>query len=181
MAPATSPDPMLLFVAMLYAPGAENERQAAVDDMVALWGPIGFTGPDRPFDLTSYYVGEMGESLCRRLIGFDRLVSPEILASAKVACNDIEDRHAREGKRTVNLDVGVLDHNKIVLASLKSAGQKIYLAQGVYADLVARYKGGRYQPFEWTFPDFKDGRYDADLAELRRMYLTKKKEQPCRP
>jgi hypothetical protein len=63
-----------------------------------------------------------------------------------------------------------------VLASVKAAGQKIYLAAGIYADLVARYAQGRYQPFAWTFPDFKDGRYDAELETLRSRYLEQIKE-----
>ena len=42
---------------------------------------------------------------------------------------------------------------------------------GIYADLVARYAQGRYQSFPWTFPDFKDGRYDTELASLRGLYL----------
>jgi hypothetical protein len=41
----------------------------------------------------------------------------------------------------------------------------------VYADLIARYRAGRYQPFEWTFPDFRDGRYDQELSTIRRTYL----------
>ena len=71
----------------------------------------------------------------------------------------------------MNLDIGYLDHNKIVLASVKYAGQKIHLGDGIYADLIARYRGGRYQPFEWTVPDFRDGRYDGELAQIRRTYL----------
>ena len=58
-----------------------------------------------------------------------------------------------------------------MLASLKAAGQKIYLARGVYADLVGRYGRGRYRPFEWTFPDFSAGLYEEDLTANRARYL----------
>jgi len=36
---------------------------------------------------------------------------------------------------------------------------------------VGGYADGRYQPFPWTFPDFKDGRYDQELATMRQRYL----------
>ena len=71
----------------------------------------------------------------------------------------------------MNLDPGYLDHNKILLASAKEEGQKVYLGDGIYADLMGRYSGGRYQPFDWTFPDFRDGRYDDELGEVRRQFL----------
>jgi hypothetical protein len=84
---------------------------------------------------------------------------------------DVLERVGGTAGQRVNLDSGYLDHNKIVLASAKGLGQKIDIAQGIYADLVARYRQGHYQPFEWSFPDFKDGRYDSELAEIRRRYL----------
>jgi hypothetical protein len=59
----------------------------------------------------------------------------------------------------------------MLFSDLHGAGQKIYLGEGVWADMVARYRQGRYQPFEWTFPDFRDGRYDRELNTIRRTYL----------
>lgn len=166
---ATVVEPVKLFVAALWA------DHAALDEAIRLvqqrWGPVDFVGPDRAFDVTDYYGDEMGEGLQRRLVSLEPLVMPDRLPEIKLGCIEIEQQLAAPRGRRVNLDAGYLDHNKIVLASIKYAGQKIYLGRGVYADLVARYRDGRYRPLEWTFPDFRDGRYDDELARLRRTYL----------
>jgi len=162
-------DPVKLIVALLW--NGQEALAAALGELRQNWGDLDFQGPDHPFDATGYYEPEMGPGLQRRLLSFARLVSPGTLAAAKLACNGIENRLTGARGRRVNLDVGYLDHNKLVLASVKPAGQKIYLSDGVYADLIARYKAGRYQPFEWTFPDFRDGRYDGELAAIRRTYI----------
>ena len=107
---------------------------------------------------------------------FDILKEPTLLVSMKIRCNELEKQCLYEGKRVVNLDAGYLDHNKVILASAKEAGQKIYLDNGIYADLAGRYKSGKYQPFEWSFPDFKDGRYDQELCKIRSIYLRQLKE-----
>jgi len=148
-----------------------------IERLEEVWGSVEYQSQFYPFDQTDYYQEEMGGSLQRQLIAFAELRSPEELAASKVKCVEIEESFASLGKRTVNLDIGYLDHNKIVLASVKGLGQKIYLSQGIYADLVARYGHGRYQPFEWTFPDFKAGQYDADLAIMRQRYLEQVKAQ----
>lgn len=169
MAAPEAPAPVKLIVAVLWSEDAR--RDEAQQCLEALWGPCDFTGSDRPFDVTDYYVPEMGTGQRRRLVSFERLVVPDCLREAKRRTNQIEQELAVGGARKVNLDVGTLDHSKIVLASAKYAGQKIYLGDGIYADPIARYRDGRYQPFEWCFPDFRDGRYDADLAEIRRLYM----------
>jgi hypothetical protein len=151
-----------------------------MEELVRIWGEIDFTGVDHPFDMTDYYKKEMGPGLKRRLVAFLRLVNPDSLAAAKHICNEIEDRLAGSNGRLINLDIGYLDHNKIVLASFKGAGQKIYLTDGVWADLVGRYRAGRYSPFEWTFPDFKDGRYDQELMRIRQAYLVQLRENSRR-
>jgi hypothetical protein len=93
----------------------------------------------------------------------------------KLECNVLKDVQRINGKRRVNLDAGYLDHNKVILASAKEAGQKLYLDKGIYADLVGRYKNGAYRPFEWIFPDFKDGRYTVELLSMRTLYLNCRK------
>jgi hypothetical protein len=172
MARPSAPEPVKYFVAVLWADDALAEAKGPLS---ACLGGIDFEGPDRPFDRTDYYEQEMGPALMRRLVAFEPLRGPDELAAAKLACIAVEDALAGPAGRRVNLDVGYLDHNKIVLASVKAAGQKIYLRDGIYADLVGRYEKGRYQPFAWTFPDFKDGRYDEELAALREKYLQQRK------
>jgi hypothetical protein len=168
MANPQEAEPVKLFVAVLWA--QEEGLQSAMERLVEYWGEVDFTGADHPFDSTHYYEPEMGQNLQRRLITFLQLFPPEQLGPAKHISNDIEEKLAGDGGRIVNLDIGYLDENKIVLASFKGAGQKIYLGNGAWADLVARYRSGRYSPFEWTFPDFRDGRYDQDLQTIRSIY-----------
>jgi len=164
-----SVEPVKLIVAVLWSDAAALEN--ALARLEERWGQIDFTGADHPFDATRYYEGEMGLEICRRIISFKRLVPPESIREAKLTCNEIEETLAAGGGRKVNLDIGYIDHNKIVLASAKYAGQKIHLGDGIYADMVARYRDGKYRPFEWTFPDFRDGRYDEELDVIRETYL----------
>ena len=173
MAQTNPPFPIKYFVAILYhTPEALNAAEQALTDV---WGAFDFEGEDHLFDVTEYYAPEMGAPLYRRLVVFEKLMEPTALVDMKLRCNEIEDALAIDGKRIVNLDAGYLDHNKVVLASAKEAGQKIYLDRGIYADLVGRYSGGRYQPFDWTFPDFRDGRYDPEILAVRRIYLQQMK------
>ncbi len=174
MAETQSVDPVKLLIAILWSDSAA--LTCALDEIGTCWGPIDFQGPDRAFDVTDYYASEMGSALQRRLISLQDLVPPESIRQAKLVCNEIEDRLAGDAGRRVNLDIGYLDRSKLVLASVKYAGQKIHLGDGIYADPIARYRGGRYEPFEWTFLDFRDGRYDEELAIIRRTYLQQLRE-----
>ncbi|PIE32071.1 GTP-binding protein [candidate division KSB3 bacterium] len=169
MAQAQAPEPLKYFIAILYrtSDALELGKRALSEE----WGKIDFEGKDHLFDMTEYYKPEMGAPLFRRLVTFENLLLPTELVGMKLGCNQIEDRLAVSGHRIVNLDAGYLDHNKVVLASVKNFGHKIYLDRGIYADCVGLYKQGRYQPFDWTFPDFKDGRYDEELLTIRQRYL----------
>jgi hypothetical protein len=173
MADPAAVEPVKVFVAILWQD--EDALDQAKRNLSNEWGRIDYEGPDHPFDTTHFYDEEMGTGLHRRIVSHEDVVSPDFLPSAKHRCNHIEDELKGTKGRRVNLDVGYLDHNKIVLASMKAAGQKIYLTDGVYADLTARFGQGRYQPFEWTFPDLRDGRYDEEWARIREIYKRQRK------
>jgi hypothetical protein len=174
MAEPLPPFPVKFFIAALFSD--LDVFVKAKELLISIWGRIDFRGEDRSFDVTGYYDEEMGFPQIREILTFDKLYDPTLLVAMKLRCNELEKELICDGKRVVNLDAGYLDHNKVVLASAKEAGQKIYLDKGIYADLAGRYKSGKYQPFEWSFPDFRDGRYDQELCEIRTIYLRQLKE-----
>jgi hypothetical protein len=167
---SNDPRPLVkLFVAILYRPDVVYQDSASM--LAEIFGSLDYIGMPHAFDCTRYYEEEMGPHLARVLVGFTGPHYADILVDAKRACIEVERGCQISEKRTVNLDVGYLDHHKIVLASTKAAGQKIYLDRGIYADLVARYSEGRYVAMPWSFPDFKDTRYDRDFAAMRSGFL----------
>ncbi len=145
--------------------------EAALEALSKKLGSVDFQGADHPFDVTDFYETEMGKGLRRRLVSFERLVQPESLVEVKTFTNGIESSLSSGGRRRVNIDSGYLDHSKVVLGSMKFAGQKIHLGSGVWADMILRWEKGTWRCFDWTFPDFRMPRYWDELATIRRIYM----------
>lgn len=140
----------------------------------ALWaalenrfGALDFKGGFAPFDATDYYREEFGGDLHRGFASFRGLFDPAGLPVFKRAAADLESAWSAGGKRSCNLDAGYLDADKLVLASYKRGPCKLYLSDGVYADMLLKYAKGRFESLPWAFPDFKDGRYDRSLLAIR--------------
>ena len=142
----------------------------ALEKLTQAFGPIDYQSASHPFDHTDFYEGEMGQGLRRLLISFTSPQPPDFIAQAKIKCNGLEQELSQEGHRQVNLDMGYLDFFKVVLASMKERGNKIYLSEGVWIDWVLRFFDGDWVPFEWTFPDFLIPRFYEDLSKIRLTY-----------
>jgi hypothetical protein len=136
-------------------------------DMEKRFGPLDFKGAFSAFDTTQYYREEFGDDLHRGFASFRGLFDPKGLAAFKHEAADLEASWSAGGKRSCNLDAGYLDADKLVLASFKRGPCKLYLTDGVYADLLLKYAKGRFEPLPWAFPDFRDGRYDRSLLAIR--------------
>ena len=119
------------------------------------------------FDQTDYYSKEMGDGLKRCFLSIKGLQSLEFSADWKLKTLEIEQQFSNKGKRRINLDPGYLDLSRVVLLSGKEGSHKIYLRNGVWADLVLVKDKGGYRNLEWTFPDIRTGHYNDFFLQIR--------------
>jgi hypothetical protein len=140
------------------------------------FGPIDLESDMYSFTFTSYYEEEMGERLEKQIVSFDRLIEKDTLSSSKIQSNQIEARFAfRDGdtiRRRVNIDPGYVNDSKLVLASTKNFSHRVYLGDGIFAEVTLRYlRTGGYQPLEWTYPDYRTDEIRIFLEKVRNRYM----------
>ncbi len=135
-----------------------------------IFGPIDYLSDLLPFDHTRYYEPEFGPGLMRRILAFERLIDPGALADIKRTTNNLELRWEMNGRRQVNIDPGYICLGKLVLASTKDHSHRIYLRDGIYAEVTLRFQGGRFQPWEWTYPDYASPAYCTMFERIREIY-----------
>jgi len=139
-------------------------------------GEVQFAGPLLPFDRTEYYHAEMGEPLFRRFLVASNLISRDALPKIKVQMEGIERKFSEEEQRTVNLDPGLLTPENFILATGKNFSHRIYLGDGVFADLTLIFQKGEYSPLPWTYPDYASLEIRTLLKELRGSLLHRRAE-----
>ena len=150
----------------------------SVKDLILKWGDFVLSSEEIDFDsFTQYYEPEMSCRLTRFWAAFDRLRTPDELIDIKLSVTEIENSYAIDGKRRVNIDPGYLTEAKIVLASFKDFSHRLYLGNGVYADIQLMYRNGKYEPMPWTFPDYKCETAQSFFLDLRRYYRTLLKKE----
>jgi hypothetical protein len=162
------PIPVKLFCGVLYSDDSLLQKSEAI--LLEKYGAIDYKSEPYEFTITEYYRPEMGWPIYRIFWSFARLIDPKEIARVKIECNEIEDQLAVENNRKVNIDSGYIDYDKVILASAKYNGQKVYLDLGIYADLTLHYEKHDFHPYPWTFPDFKSGRYNKTLLKIRENY-----------
>ncbi len=149
----------------------EEKKREAEHFLESHFGSLELSSETYAFDLSDYYSGEMGNELTRKWHSFSTLGDASHLVEWKYACVGIEDRFLDpDGNRNVNIDPGYLDYGKLVLASFKSAPDKIYMGRGVWAHICLRYGHGQFAAPDHSFPDFIDGRFNEFMLQVRRRY-----------
>jgi hypothetical protein len=139
-------------------------------------GEVDYTSTTIPFEHTTYYEKEFGSGLQRQFVAFTRLVDPGKLAEIKLLTNVLEQEMAVEERRTINLDPGYLSLAKFVLATTKDQGHRIYVGQGIYAEITLYYQRGEWRVCPWTYPDYQSAAYLCVMSEIRAIYVSQLKK-----
>jgi hypothetical protein len=172
MAESRPPVPVLLIVA------AFSRHPAALawgrGRLEAAFGPVALASDPFPFNQTDYYEATMGRDLRKQFFAFEHLVAPDCLPEVKRLTNALEREMAEAGTypdtRPLNLDPGVLYLGKFLLATTKDQAHRVYLRDGIFAEVTLRYQSGRYEPWPWTYADYRQVCVHEFLLKAREHY-----------
>ena len=142
--------------------------------LARIFGRIDFESDSLDFVHTAYYNAEMAPGLKRRFLSFERLCALKNICAVKVKTNALEKRYAKDGRRQINIDPGYLDLSKLVLFSTKDYSHRIYLGKGIFAEVTLFYQWNNFNPWPWTYPDYKSKEY---LGIFRTIRLSYKEQQ----
>ena len=163
------PSPVKLIVGLLH-PADETLFEWSRAALEKNFGVAERVSGHYPFHYTDYY-RDISPDLKRTFFSFAGLRQPDELVSWKLTAVTLETESAvnrpdKNGRR-VNIDPGYLDGARLVLASTKDNAHRIYIADGIYAEVTLCRRRAGWERFSYTFPDFRSGIYD-DFFELVR-------------
>jgi uncharacterized protein DUF4416 len=137
------------------------------------YGPVALESEPFAFTETDYYTQTMGIDLNKQFFASAQLVDPGILAGVKRRTNEWEIEYADSAdhpeSRPLNLDPGYITLAKLLLASTKDHAHRIYLGEGIYAEVTLNYRHRAWQRLDWTYPDYNREEYHAFFTRCRQL------------
>ena len=145
----------------------------AASQLAARFGKIALTSPDFSFHHTKYYDSTMGTGLVKRILVFDDIVPADCLPDLKHYAIKLESELAASGRysevRPLNLDPGLVQLGKFLLASTKDQGHRIYFRDNIFAEVTLRFQAGAFEVWPWTYADYREEAVRAFLGEARAL------------
>lgn len=165
------PIPALLFTGLLSSDTTLLDVASRL--LAERYGPLCRSSDVVPWVHTDYYAEEMGDRLYRQFILFDRPIDPGLLPDVKLGTNDLEREMAGSAagtRRRINLDPGYVTEAKVVLATTKDFSHRVYLRDGIYAEvtLVYRERERSFTTLSHTYPDFRSEMTITLMNEARK-------------
>jgi hypothetical protein len=152
----------------------------AIEKSQCLWGPIVLTSQRFDFTETGFYQSTMGDDLKKQFLAFETPFDPAQIADTKIQSNRWESQLAQETElaveRPVNIDPGYLSEAKLVLATTKDRDHRIYLRDGIFAEVTLFYRRNRWTASRWTYPDYQRPDFQEFFSQCRQYLRTKIQE-----
>ncbi len=168
MGEVKEPEPVKLIMGMI---SSEISLFDLVQERLSQeFGPIDFESELMPFNHTDYYEPEMGKNLKRKFVSFLNLIEPDDIVDIKISTNRLEKEFLSSDGRRINLDPGYIELSKLVLASTKNHQHRVYLGKGIYGEVTLQYTKGSFQPWPWTYPDYKTKDHIEIFNQIRKIY-----------
>lgn len=173
------PKPVKLIIGILAA--NEAALATAVEAVNKHFGPIDLASDVWPFTQTDYYKNETGENILRQFLTIEKLIDPSKLSEIKLKTNDLEQKLAAESNtdlpRPVNLDPGIIEPSKLILATTKNYSHRIYIGQKIFAEVTLIFDKGAWSPLPYTYPDYKQSCYHDFFSKVRQRLLEQLKSK----
>lgn len=145
----------------------------AAEQLTAKFGPIAQVSPDFSFHHTRYYEGTMGTDLIKRFVVFEPIVAADCLPEVKKSTIFMERELAESGRfaecRPLNLDPGLIQLGKFLLASTKDQAHRIYLQDDIFAEVTLRFEAGAFEVWPWTYADYREPAVREFLGQARQV------------
>ena len=134
-------------------------RQWAMSRLAQRWGEASVCSSEIPFEAGGYYTASMGSELQKSLIAVTGFTDPGGLADWKTQTNQWEQEYTESSRhheeRPLNLDPGYMTQAKLVLATTKDRDHRLYLRDGMFAEVTLTYVGKAWQHHRWTYPSYR--------------------------
>ena len=170
-----NPEKVRLIICIIYSYAQKKALSSALVLLKRRFGNITARSEEYDFSsITDYYQDELGKNLKRRIFAYS-LINPDKMPEIKLFANSIEDSLTIDKKRTINIDPGYISITNVALMSTKNFTHRIYLRNGIYAELTLMFKKDNIQEFDWTYPDFRLDMVKRFLLIERIKLLNKRK------
>jgi hypothetical protein len=129
------------------------------------YGPLDSHGVSQVFDFpdAQSYRDTMGTGLKRQFFVCEERHPQDCLAEVKHGAIELEKRITAKRpaavERPINIDPGIINDCRIILASTKDYSHRIYRGGGIWEEITLMYRDGAYRSLPWTYRDFTNPGY----------------------
>lgn len=161
-------EPVVRFCAVISS--CVDLREMAINELALRWGPATLAAKGLPFHAGGFYSESMGTGLIKDLVVFGDPIDPAGMPDWKLETNQLEQELVAhlaaqsdalskpipfDADRPLNLDPGYVTQAKLVLATTKDRDHRLYLRDGIFAEVTLTYTAKRWIHHRWTYPDYR--------------------------